>query len=261
MAELTQAELAEMVAALDLFEQADVDALSAYLFTQNDAQRAAIVEQYYTAIQSQLTGVVGADVLVAAEDLAVTAADSLLRTVAASNLASMGQTISDGLLEGLGPRQIATRLDQVQGLDAPRAKTFLKFVAEAEASDLSDARITASVEAKFQSLLRDRRTTIARTETAIALSKGERLDAEKNGDQFKIWQSSGDRRVSDECQANEAQGPIPIKEAFVSGAMENPQHVGCRCSVTYIKNAREAAFLKPLTQEWADETAEAKEEA
>ena len=43
------------------------------------------------------------------------------------------------------------------------------------------------------------------------------------GIQGKEWVTVGDDRVSDECQANEDQGVIPVNQAFTSGAMALPR--------------------------------------
>ena len=39
-----------------------------------------------------------------------------------------------------------------------------------------------------------------------------------------------DESVSEECQANEEQGVIPMDEPFQSGDMHEPVHPNCRCS-------------------------------
>ena len=48
----------------------------------------------------------------------------------------------------------------------------------------------------------------------------------------KEWITAGDANVSDECEANEAEGVIPVNQAFSGGVMAPPQHPDCRCVVS-----------------------------
>jgi hypothetical protein len=48
-----------------------------------------------------------------------------------------------------------------------------------------------------------------------------------------VWITSGDDRVSDACQANEAAGWIAFDKEFPGGVMQVPQHVNCRCTNAY----------------------------
>lgn len=237
---LTAAEVTAQVAALDLFEAADAAALGSYLFAQYEEQQADLVATYYDSLVAQLTGEMSEEILDRAEALANNAADSLLRTIATADLNAMGETIKQGLAEGLNPRDIARRLEEVQGLDANRVKQFEKYRAELEASDMTAAQIAKAEDRYFQELLADRRETIARTESDLAVSYGDRLEAQRLGQKFKVWQNAGDSRVSPECIANSAAGPIPIDDLFPGGVMTTPQHPRCRCAVTYISDQRTA---------------------
>lgn len=257
----TLQELMTATAALDLFDEADAAAFAEYLFGAYDAQRGDLVQTYYDTLVNQLTGQVSQEILDNAANLANTAADSLLRTLSQSDLNLIGQTISDGLSQGLHPRAIARQLEEVQGLDANRAKSFEKFREQLANSDMTDAQIAAAEEREFQRLLKERRETIARTETAKAVSEGDRLDAVANGKKYKVWQTTGDARVSDECQANEAQGPIPIGDKFAGGVDTVPQHPNCRCSVTYVSTAAQLPGVTERAEARAERTAAAKEES
>ena len=79
----------------------------------------------------------------------------------------------------------------------------------------------------------DRAMLIARTETAIADMQGNMIAyraAEDMGiDLQKEWLTAGDDDVSDDCAANEAQGPIDLADVFQSGADCAPEHPNCRC--------------------------------
>lgn len=74
---------------------------------------------------------------------------------------------------------------------------------------------------------------IARTELARAHSEGNLIgmkeSAEVVGPFKKKWLTAGDARVSPECRANQAQGPIPLDAHFSSGDDTPPAHPRCRC--------------------------------
>jgi len=83
----------------------------------------------------------------------------------------------------------------------------------------------------FGDMTRYRSQLIARTETAFALSSASLDSMADMGIEGKEWVTVGDSRVSAECQANAAQGVIPVNEPFQSGAMAPPQHPACRCAL------------------------------
>lgn len=257
---LTQAEIQQMVIALNLFEASDAEAFAAYLFTSMQEQREALIATHYEALVNQMTGQASQEILDRAAALAENAADSLLRTMTQADLNAAGQVISDGIAAGLHPRDIARNLEMVQGLDANRVKAFEAFREKLELSDLTDAQIIAREEAEFQRLLRERRETIANTEANYAVSEGDRLEALRTGARYKVWQTTGDERVSDECQQNEAAGPIPIDEDFPGGVATTPQHVNCRCAVTYISTDEQLDGARERADQRAARTAAAKEE-
>jgi len=83
----------------------------------------------------------------------------------------------------------------------------------------------------FNDMSKYRSELIARTETANALSQASldtMADMEIAG---KEWVTAGDDRVSDECLGNEAEGVIPVNQAFSGGVMAPPQHPDCRCAI------------------------------
>lgn len=77
-----------------------------------------------------------------------------------------------------------------------------------------------------------RASAIARTEFNKANGEGALAGYRANGIKLKVWLTSGDANVSDDCAANEDQGPIPIEEEFQSGDLTDPAHPNCRCSVS-----------------------------
>jgi len=254
-------DIAAAIASLGIFDPGDGAALAAYLFPQYAGQRDDLVKAHYDTLIAQITGQVSQDILDRASNLAETAADSLLATMSAADLNTIGEKIAAGMEAGLNPRDIARNLQEVQGLDSNRAAQFEKFKAGLEASDMTDAQIAAAEEREFQRLLAERRHTIARTEASKAVNEGDFLAAKNDGGKYKYWQTTGDERVSDECQGNEAEGPIPIDQEFSGGVQTAPQHPGCRCSVSFIDDPSALDLFKDITDRGAERTATAKEKA
>lgn len=94
------------------------------------------------------------------------------------------------------------------------------------------AELNKDIKNTFIDMTKYRSELIARTETANALSTAS-LDTMKDmGIDGKEWVTAGDDRVSEECQGNEAEGVIPVSQAFSSGAMAPPEHPDCRCSLS-----------------------------
>lgn len=73
---------------------------------------------------------------------------------------------------------------------------------------------------------------IARTEVHKANGEGALAGYKASGViTQKIWLTSDDDDVSEECSDNEDEGPIDIDEEFQSGDMTEPAHPNCRCSI------------------------------
>ncbi len=95
--------------------------------------------------------------------------------------------------------------------------------------------ISRDIRNTFGDMTKYRSELIARTETANALSQASldsMADMEIDG---KEWITAGDDLVSDDCQANEAQGVIPVNQSFSGGVMAPPQHPDCRCALAPAK--------------------------
>lgn len=223
----------EEVAAL--LEEAGLDAAaaSAIAFALNEAA-GPIVDRFIENHVASLGMNVTAETLERARALYEVQARGMLRDLASSEINRLGKTIADGLADGLGPDAIARRIkDAVPGLSAVGDARLAKYEKFLRDSGTPDALIGQALQDMTDAELAKRRMSIARTETARAMSDGDRLIAEGDGAQFKAWVTSGDDRVSDECQANEADGWIALDEEFSGGVQNPPQHPNCRCAVTY----------------------------
>ena len=220
---------------------------------------AEIYAEMARALTADMSGVALEKALGLAQDKARIQAETLATNMTKSELTKMGGQLADGLKAGEGPRQIAKRLTAVSGLDGPRAKAYSDYVAYLESTGKSAAEIERLAEKEYQRLLRERRTTIARTEARHATSEARMSEAEARGAKVKSWVTTQDDRVSDECQANEAQGPIPIAKNFVGGVDMPPQHPNCRCSVAFGTSDLQQKMMKDRAEARAERTARAKE--
>lgn len=203
-----------------------------------EESRSLVEEALFLAILAALLGnIKGAtpeSVVAEARKTAQKAAGTLLKDFTATQLASMGQKIRDGLAAGKGTAEIAQSLSEVVGLDAPRAARLEKIKQYLEQSGMSPEAIKKQLEREKEKLLRERRETIARTETAEATSTARRFEAEARGAKWKYWITTADERLCDICAGNEADGVIPFEATFSGGTRDVPAHPNCRCTVQYV---------------------------
>ncbi len=154
--------------------------------------------------------------------------------IAEGELSKIGATIADGVASGQNSRVIARNLDMVTGLNAPQAKSLIKFREGLEANGFNEKEINKLVDSKKAKMLKRRKETIARTEVRNSQGVSKLSEAKERGVKKKSWVTAGDLRVSREiCQLNEQAGPIDIDKAFPSGHQNQPGHPNCRCTVTY----------------------------
>jgi len=89
--------------------------------------------------------------------------------------------------------------------------------------------LSRDIKKSFIDMARYRAKMIARTETANALSHAS-LDNMKGMDiEGKEWVAGGD--PCEICQGNEAEGVIPVGQAFSSGHDSPPAHPNCECAL------------------------------
>lgn len=91
--------------------------------------------------------------------------------------------------------------------------------------------LARDIKKDFGDMTRYRSQLIARTETSNALSQASLDRMQEMGIEGKEWVTAGDDKVSDECLGNEADGIIPVNQAFSGGVMAPPQHPDCRCTL------------------------------
>jgi hypothetical protein len=206
-------------------------------------------------ILASVSGEVSPEVLAAARAQAERQARQITGNLARAELQKVAGRIEANLAAGKSPLDIVNQLIEIRDLDAPRAarlEAYKNSLLNAGADDVGD-----KVERMRLKLLRDRRETIARTEQRQATEEGMTEIAKARGAQYKISISAGDDRVSDICEANEAQGYIPINEAFSSGHDTPTYHPNCRCTLAF-RTLEPDATDKGRAKERSAETAAAK---
>ena len=236
-----------------------------YIVNTTLVQAEILEEQLYAemaaALSSEMSPVAREAALNMARNKAREEAQTLATNMTRTELKKTGAQIVAGFDAGEGPRQIARRLQAVVGLDGPRAKAYQDYVAYLESTGKSAEEIERMAEKEFQRLLRERRETIARTESRYATSEARLAEATARGARVKSWISTGDDRVSDECEMNEAQGPIPIEDDFAGGVDMPPQHPNCRCAVVFGTSDRQIGMMEERAEARSARTAAAKEDA
>ena len=119
----------------------------------------------------------------------------------------------------------------VTQMDEETKKQLAKVISDGIENKRGIPGLARDIRKQFTDMSRVRSELIARTETATSLSQASLDRMGDMGIEGKEWITVGDDRVSDECSGNEAEGVIPVNQAFSSGAMAPPEHPDCRCSL------------------------------
>lgn len=119
----------------------------------------------------------------------------------------------------------------VTQMDGETKRRLAKVVSDGIANKRGVPGLARDIRKTFDHMGKYRSQLIARTETANALSQASLGRMKDMGVDGKEWVTVGDDRVSVECQGNEAEGVIPVNQAFSGGVMAPPQHPACRCVV------------------------------
>ena len=227
-------------------------------YLQGNLTREAIAAQpeLYNALVKSITLPINEAALQEARTMASRQAATLVTGDARTQLRAIGEVISDGLKRGDSPQKIGRRLKMVDGLDAQRARKLDKYIESLEKLKTKQSEIERKAERMKAQLLRDRRETIARTETRNAQEAAAATEARAAGKKYKCWVTVGDDRVSEPCPTNEGKGWIDIDAVFPSGHAHPPAHPNCRCTLAYRKAEPDEA-AKERVQRRIDRTATA----
>lgn len=119
----------------------------------------------------------------------------------------------------------------VKGMDEETKRRLAHTISQGIENKRGIPGLSRDIKNTFGDMGKYRSELIARTETASALSQASLDSMDDMGINGKEWVTAGDDLVSDECQANEAEGVIPVNQAFSGGVMAPPQHPDCRCTI------------------------------
>jgi SPP1 gp7 family putative phage head morphogenesis protein len=126
--------------------------------------------------------------------------------------------------------------ERVKGILGTTRKQMADVLADGIRDGKSTWQIGKDLRAKVLDMSKARAENIAVTETSFAYGAAQEKLAEATGAQGKRWLTAKDDKVCEYCLANQADGVIPVGQAFSAGAMWEPQHAGgCRCT-TLLEN-------------------------
>lgn len=225
-------------------------AFSAYLAGLEDMT----VEEVYAALKDGIEGATRDEIL----EVALQESARLIQVIKETTQEGLAEIIAQGLEDQLGVEGTARKLRDLIGLNAQQANQALKLEKELEAQGLSPEEIQKRMAQFTKEKIKERAEIIAQTEMRYAVSQGEKQVMANRGAKYKVAISSRDDIVSDVCQKNEAQGPIPIDKPFASGNDTPPFHPRCRCTVSFITSDAQAEREKERADKRAKETAAAK---
>ena len=123
----------------------------------------------------------------------------------------------------------------VKQMDEETKRRLADMIGDAIENKRGVPGLARDIHGEFEDMSRYRSRVIARTETADALTNASLNKMDEIGVTGKEWVTVGDDLVSEECEANEAQGAIPRNQAFSGGTMAPPQHPDCRCSLAPVR--------------------------
>lgn len=198
-------------------------------------------QRIYEGNVAALSAPPSAETLNRLRHMADTAAESLTRDLATTQLNAIGDAIARAVENGRRPLDAFRDLKEVTMLDSNRAKTYGNLKKYLDTAGIPPEAQQKILDREYNRLLNERKKTIAQTEGRKATSEARRAEADERGYKYKVWRTRGDDRVSDLCAGNEADGVIPIDQPFSSGHMQTPGHPNCRCTVKYLPNTTRTA--------------------
>jgi SPP1 gp7 family putative phage head morphogenesis protein len=89
-----------------------------------------------------------------------------------------------------------------------------------------------AIRQEWRDVSKQKAEQIAVTEWNRAASFATYEGYEKRASRLKVWFTVGDDRVCELCEANAADGEIPIDQPFFTGDLYPPAHPGCRCNIS-----------------------------
>lgn len=121
---------------------------------------------------------------------------------------------------------------QVRGITDTHRETLRAMMREALEHEEGQLAFARAIRRQFRQYAKWKAEQIAVTEWNRAASQATLVGYRQMGVRFKRWFTVGDERVCPLCEANAAEGDIPIEREFPSGVDAPPQHPSCRCNVS-----------------------------
>jgi SPP1 gp7 family putative phage head morphogenesis protein len=135
-------------------------------------------------------------------------------------------------------RLLAAQDITIRSIAETRVETLGRLLADATERGLSLEDLIEEVRALLTRP--DKARTIAITEITRASSAAAMEVYRARGVHSTRWATKEDAHVDHICEANEAQGPVPIGTPFESGDLFPPAHPECRCACVPVRRNQEA---------------------
>lgn len=234
--------------------QAAYEAFALFVEEYTTVMKSILEAEVYNALVSALTGATREQILA----FASANAGAMVTNITESTASGIAEIIATALEKQVGVDGAAKMLQEMAGLNKQQVQQVEKLKEELLAKGLSQEEIDKQIEAFTSEKIKERAEMIAQTEMRRAVQEGEYEVMKDRGARYKVWISSGDEIVSDECQENEAAGVIDIDEDFPSGVNLPPSHPNCRCTVSFITSDEQADRANDRADQRAEKTANAK---
>lgn len=138
--------------------------------------------------------------------------------------------------------QYGGSIDYIKGIQSTSKDQIKTIVTKALDEGWSYNQTATQIREKFTDFTHHRAQLIATHESAQAYEAGNRIFIDGVVDLGvtveKMWMNSQDENVTPECQANTADGWIPLNQAHSSGDQNPPRFSGCRCYELYREAGR-----------------------
>lgn len=121
--------------------------------------------------------------------------------------------------------------EQLVGITDTLQRRLGSIAVEALKGSTSAADFAQRLKRAWLEFAQEHAILIVDHEWAVATGEAALLAYDLLGVKTKSWVTAGDGDVCVVCEANAAEGPIPIDEDFPSGHHMHPAHPHCRCEV------------------------------
>ena len=116
----------------------------------------------------------------------------------------------------------------VRGINEETRRRLAQVIGDGIKNKRGIPGLTADIRKTFTDMKTSRAPVIARTETADALEQSFMDRSKDMGVTGKRWVTFNPCEI---CEANEAEGDVPIDHTFSSGDERPPAHPNCRCAL------------------------------